>query len=111
MEFIYDICPVCGSKNIKVISKENVEEDTIYSYVCSSCNETFSSLSKRNKYIQKSKVETSNISNATNKKDAKAIFKSPLFIQYTCYRKKHICSLSTYNPQKWMKTKTWPLYH
>ena len=75
MEFIYDICPVCGSKNIKVISKENVEEDTIYSYVCSSCNETFSSLSKRNKYIQKSKVETSSISNATNKKDAKDIFK------------------------------------
>ena len=61
MEFIYDICPICGSKNIKVISKENVEEDTIYSYVCSSCNETFSSLSKRNKYIQKSKRKCSHI--------------------------------------------------
>ena len=75
MEFVLDICPICGSKELKILNKKNVDEDIIIDYKCVACGELLSSEVKRNKFV-KEKEQLSNIINETSVvKTAKDIFK------------------------------------
>ena len=46
MEYILNICPVCGCGGLKIISRTQVNDDAYFTYSCPACFETFSSEKK-----------------------------------------------------------------
>ena len=75
MEFVLDICPICGSKELKILNKKNVDEDIIVDYKCIACGELLSSEVKRNKFVKEKEQVNNIVKETSGVKTAKDIFK------------------------------------